>query len=208
MRNRGTATPVVPLVTICPSWIIVTMPLPSAIAQRLLIVSGLLLGVVPAMHGQLGLGIPSQPAPNSSTLLSDPAMTPGLRFLYDLEAQFARATAEGGGKAFASWFASDAVSIANGKPPVQGHDAIAAQATWLPGAYQLTWTPDGGQMGPSGDMGYTWGHYSGHAKDAAGNDITTTGRYITMWKKQTDGTWKVVLDASNEGPALECCKLP
>ncbi len=175
---------------------------------RYFLAVGLLLLSVPLLHAQLGLGVPTQQSLNVTALLSDPTMTPGRRFLYDLEAQFAKATAAGGGKAFASWFASDAVSIANGKPPVQGHDAIAAQATWLPDTYQLTWTPDGGQMGPSGDMGYTWGHYSGHAKDAAGNDITTTGRYITMWKKQSDGSWKVVLDASNEGPALECCKLP
>ncbi len=184
------------------------MRLYSTPGQRLLISTSLLLFAATALHGQLGLEVPGQQSANPSALLSDPTMTPGLRFLYDLEAQFARATAAGGGKAFAAWFASDAVSIANGKPPVQGHDAIAAQATWSASAYQLTWTPDGGLMGASGDMGYTWGHYSGRAKDAAGSDIVTTGRYITMWKKQTDGNWKVVLDASNEGPALECCKLP
>jgi len=47
-------------------------------------------------------------------------------------------------------------------------------------------------------------------KDANGNPVVTSGRYITMWRKEPDGTWKVVLDAgSNEPPgAGECCKLP
>jgi ketosteroid isomerase-like protein len=65
-------------------------------------------------------------------------------------------------------------------------------------------------MGPSGDMGYTWGHFEGHSKDAAGNDVTVKGRYITVWKKQADGSWKVALDAgANEPPeAGDCCKLP
>jgi ketosteroid isomerase-like protein len=37
-----------------------------------------------------------------------------------------------------------------------------------------------------------------------------SGRYITIWKKQADGEWKVELDASNDEPAGagECCKLP
>ncbi len=164
--------------------------------------------LLPTAWAQLGINVPSEQPSNATSLLSDPAASPGLHFLYDLEARFAKATADGGGVGFASWFADSAVSLANGKPPVQGHDAIAAQATWSPKDYQLTWTPDGGQMGPSGDMGYTWGHYSGHARDAAGAPIVTTGRYMTIWKRQTDGTWKVILDSSNDGPALECCRLP
>lgn len=184
------------------------MPLLCKHHLRSLLCVGLLCLGLPTVHAQAGLGLGTQPSSNATELLSDPTASPGLHFLYDLEAKFAKDTAVGGGKAFATWFASDAVSLANGKPPVQGHDAIAAQATWAASAYQLTWTPDGGLMGAAGDLGYTWGHYSGHAKDAAGGDVVTSGRYITMWKRQPDGTWKVVLDASNEGPALDCCKLP
>jgi len=36
---------------------------------------------------------------------SDSTVKPGKAILFDLEAQFAKATAEGGGKAFATWFA-------------------------------------------------------------------------------------------------------
>jgi ketosteroid isomerase-like protein len=176
--------------------------------SRLLLAASLPLLVSAGASAQSGVLAPSDKPANSSSLLSDPADSPGLHFLLDLEAKFARATAEGGGKAFASWFASDAVSLSNRQPPEQGHDVIAGHATWSPQDYQLQWTPDGGQMGPSGDMGYTWGHYSGHSRDKAGAPIVTTGRYITVWKRQPDGTWKVILDASNEGPALDCCKLP
>jgi ketosteroid isomerase-like protein len=158
-------------------------------------------------HAQFGMPSANPPS-NATSLLTDPTDSPGLHFLYDLERKFALATAEGGGPAFASWFAENAVSLANGKPPVQGHDAIAAQARWSAKDYQLTWTPDGGALAPGGDMGYTWGHYTGHAKDAQGSPIVTTGRYMTIWQKQSDGAWKVVLDASNEGPALDCCKVP
>jgi len=172
----------------------------------ILSLSAALLSALP-LPAQLGPG-PS-PSPGAG-LLSNPAMPPGTQFLFDLEARFARETAAGGGKAFASWFAADAVTLNNGQAPVAGQDAIARSATWSPADFQLTWTPDGGQMSPSGDMGFTWGHYEGHSKDHAGNPVVQKGRYMTVWKKQPDGAWKVELDSSNTGPpdAGDCCKVP
>ena len=56
-------------------------------------------------------------------------------------------------------------------------------------------------MGPSNDMGFTWGHYEGRSKDKNGEPVVLTGRYFTVWKKLPDGKWKVALDASaNEPP--------
>ena len=153
---------------------------------------------------------PPAPKPDTSStgnLLTNPGVSPGVAFLYGLEAKFGADTLKGGGRAFSSWFAPDAVTLANGKAPVVGHDAIAAGATWSPESYQLTWTPEGARMGPDGGMGFTWGHYEGVAKDAQGNAIRTTGRYMTVWKKQPDGSWKVEMDASNEGPAEDCCRV-
>lgn len=142
--------------------------------------------------------------------LTQPTFSPGVLHLLELETRFASAVAVGGGKAFSSWFADDAVSLANGKAPVMGRTAIAAQAQWDPKDYQLTWIAEGAQMGPSNDMGFTWGHYDGVAKDQHGQEIKTSGRYLTIWKKMADGSWKVALDASAEEPADEgaCCTLP
>ena len=147
-------------------------------------------------------------APASSPL-SQPTLSPGVLMLMELEGRFAQAVATGGGKAFASWFADDAVTLNNGKPAVLGRASIAAQATWDPKVYQLTWTPEGAQMGPSNDMGFTWGHYEGRSTDKNGQPVVTSGRYFTVWKKVADGSWKVALDASaNDAPAGECCSLP
>jgi ketosteroid isomerase-like protein len=102
------------------------------------------------------------------------------------------------------------VVLNNGRPAVLGRGNIAAQAAWDPKTYQLTWAPQGAQMGPSNDMGFTWGHYDGRSADKNGQPVVTSGRYFTVWKKIPDGTWKVALDASsNEPPASgECCVLP
>jgi ketosteroid isomerase-like protein len=177
-------------------------------------------GAVPQSSGQtplapgsanlgfgLGLGFGSQPAINP---LTQPTLTPEMIHLMELEAQFAAAVAAGGGKAFASWFAPEGVTLANGRPPVIGREAIAAQALWDPRDYQLAWTAQGAQMGPSGDMGFTWGHYDGTGKDTHGQPVIHSGRYMTVWKKMPDGSWKVLLDASADEPPDpgSCCSLP
>jgi len=160
------------------------------------------------VRGQLPF--PAGDAAAAPNPLSDPTVKPGKILLFDLEARFAKDVLERGGEGFAEWFAEDGVALGNGVAPVVGKVAIAKSANWSPKVYQLTWTPTDAQMGPSGDMGYTWGHFEGHSKDANGNPVTTTGRYITIWRKQPDGSWKVVLDAGSNEPAAsgDCCKLP
>jgi ketosteroid isomerase-like protein len=179
---------------------------------------GLLIGVV--LVGVLGcgglreawgqLGLPGEQQQSAPNPLMDPTAKPGKVLLFDLEARFAKDTKERGGAGFASWFAEDGVALGNGQAPVIGRVAIEKSANWLPKNYQLTWTPTDAQMGPSGDMGYTWGHFEGRSKDASGNPVLNSGRYMTIWRRQADGSWKVVLDAGANEPAAagDCCKLP
>jgi ketosteroid isomerase-like protein len=168
-----------------------------------------------ALHAQVPGMMPGvTPAdPNGYKIISpvtQPTISPGQLTLLELEAHFADAVAAGGGKAFASFFADDAVTLSNGKPATLGRGAIAASATWDPKDYQLTWVAQGAQMGPSNDMGFTWGHYEGRSTDKDGKPIVTSGRYMTIWKKLADGTWKVALDASADEPPADgdCCTLP
>lgn len=160
----------------------------------------------PVLHAQLDPLLHHAP---TASPLTQPTLSPGALQLMQLDAAFSKATAAGGGKAFASWFADEAVTLNNGKAPVIGKGRIAADANWDATSYRLEWQSQGGQMGPSGDMGFTWGHYDGRSKDRNGNDVTTSGRYITVWKRSPDGGWKVAMDASaDEAPAAgDCCAL-
>jgi ketosteroid isomerase-like protein len=171
-------------------------------------VLGILCSLIPARLSAQLLEPPA--ASNAPDPMADPTMKAGKAFLFDLEARFAKDVAARGGAAFADWFAEDGAALGNGAAPLIGKVAIARSATWSPQAYQLTWKPTDGLMGPSGDMGYTWGHYEGRSKDANGNPVTTSGRYMTIWRKQPDGSWKVVLDAGSTEPAEsgDCCRLP
>jgi ketosteroid isomerase-like protein len=157
-----------------------------------------------------GLDALAQLSNSDSNPVTQPTLSAGVLLLLELEGRFSKAVAEGGGKAFSSWFADDAVTLNNGRPAILGRAAIAAQAQWDPKTYQLTWVAQGAQMGPSNDMGFTWGHYEGRSKDKNGEPVVITGRYFTVWKKIPDGSWKVALDASANEPAGagECCVLP
>ena len=160
--------------------------------------------VCAAAAQQSSVPAPQVVTPDKYTLIPspNPTISPGALELVKLEGDFENAVAKGGGKAFASWFADDGVTLNNGKPAVLGQRAIAAQATWDPKTYQLTWYAEGAQMGSSGDTGFTWGHYEAHGLDPKGQPTSSSGRYITFWKK-VNGHWKVALDASaNDAPAV------
>ncbi len=180
--------------------------------RNLFLSLGVVAGLLTAVGSRGARAQLPEPGAQSQTPnpLADSTVKPGKMLLFDLDARFARDVAARGGAAFADWFADDGVALNNGQAPLIGKVAIVKSANWLPQNYQLTWTPTDAMMGPSGDMGYTWGHYEGRSKDANENPVLTSGRYITVWRKEPDRSWKVVLDAgANDAPAAgECCKLP
>jgi len=61
----------------------------------------------------------------------------------------------------------------------------------------LVWHADKVGVAQSGDLGYTSGAYKFTFKDPAGKTVIDNGKYLTVWKKQTDGSWKVLFDMFN-----------
>jgi len=68
---------------------------------------------------------------------------------------------------------------------------------------QLKWKPYFVDISASADLGYTLGRYESTVTDAVGNKQVTYGYYVTIWKKQPDGSWKFVFDTGNESPSPE-----
>ncbi|MBN1250858.1 MAG: nuclear transport factor 2 family protein [Bacteroidales bacterium] len=58
----------------------------------------------------------------------------------------------------------------------------------------LEWKPEFVDVSISGDLAYTYGHYVFSAINEQGETINNEGIFHTVWKKQTDGTWKFVWD--------------
>ena len=98
-----------------------------------------------------------------------------------------------------TYFAPDAALSPQGMPVAQGTDAIRQAITGMmamPG-FALTWEAAKADVGASGDLGYTAGAYTLTVNDATGTPMTEKGKYVTVWKKQADGTWKVEQDIFN-----------
>jgi ketosteroid isomerase-like protein len=59
------------------------------------------------------------------------------------------------------------------------------------------------EVSKMGDMGYAVGVYQWSSKDANGKDYHETGKYSEIWKKQSDGNWKCIVDIWNADPAKQ-----
>jgi ketosteroid isomerase-like protein len=150
--------------------------------------NGWILALVPALA--LAAGVPEA---------AKPATVDTLR---ELEGAFMKATAEHGSVGYLSYYAENAVELPAGAAALEGKAAIAKTMGFLDQKdTHLTWSPVGADLAASGDLGYTWGTYEfrGVAKD--GKPVVEHGKYMTVWKKQADGSWKVALDMGNASPA-------
>ena len=97
-------------------------------------------------------------------------------------------------KAFIEYIDEDGVLLRPNHLPIIGADAIDFLTQVNDSSYSLTWKPLTGSIASSGELGYTYGVYTVQLKDT-----TLKGTYVSIWKKNTEGKWKFVLDAGNEG---------
>lgn len=111
---------------------------------------------------------------------------------------------------FMSFYTSDATSYPPGVPALVGPDAIRKMFTEVFSAqgFSLSWTAAKADVAASGDVGYTAGTY-----DMAMGGVKDSGKYITLWRKQPEGTWKVTADIFNSnlppgGPAPQHAMVP
>jgi ketosteroid isomerase-like protein len=87
--------------------------------------------------------------------------------------------------------------LAPNVPIATGRDALVkAIASDFVNA-NLTWHANKVGVARSGDLGYTSGTYDNSFKDPSGKTIYDKGKYLTVWKKQADGEWKVLYDVFN-----------
>jgi ketosteroid isomerase-like protein len=64
----------------------------------------------------------------------------------------------------------------------------------------LAWNPIYADASRSSDLGYTTGPWTYRAKGAK-DHVSAWGEYITLWRKQSDGVWKVAFDGGISHPA-------
>ena len=67
--------------------------------------------------------------------------------------------------------------------------------------WSITWAPLYAEATQSADLGYTTGSFEIHEKAPDGTPLVRKGSYVTIWRKQPDGAWKVALDIGSFVPA-------
>ncbi|MFI5142581.1 MAG: YybH family protein [Thermoanaerobaculales bacterium] len=118
-----------------------------------------------------------------------------------VDIEFCKAAAARGLEGWLAYHATDAVIFPAAGPIVSGLAAIKAsyaKSGFTPEG--LTWTPVGADVAASGELGYTYGTWEWKGNGPDGKLVVQRGKYATVWKKQADGSWKLVLDIGNEEP--------
>ena len=103
-----------------------------------------------------------------------------------------------------AFYADDAVALPANDKTVVGKDAIRkpiADLLGLPGL-SITWAPTKVEVAKSGELAYLYGTYQMSFNGPDGKPATDNGKMVEIWKKQTDGSWKCIVDTwSSDLPA-------
>jgi ketosteroid isomerase-like protein len=96
-------------------------------------------------------------------------------------------------------YAPDAEIMAPFAPP---HGAADAAGDLKDPAFALDFTRTKTDVAASGDLAYTRGTFSiTYTNPATKKPENMSGNYVTVFKKQADGSWKAVQDIATPGPA-------
>ena len=90
---------------------------------------------------------------------------------------------------------SNVIKPKEGELPVIGKKQLEQYWTGKEDNKAITWAPVLSEASSSGDLGFTFGNWKFTSKDTV-----MYGNYTTIWKKQTDGSWKFIYDGGNNTP--------
>jgi uncharacterized protein (TIGR02246 family) len=104
--------------------------------------------------------------------------------------------------AFTSFYAENAWLFLEAAPDSVGKAAIEATFRTLmqDPNFALSIHTSSIVVASSGDLAYERGSYELTLSDANQQPALQKGNYVTVWNKQADGTWKVVIDSPTSDP--------
>jgi uncharacterized protein (TIGR02246 family) len=116
----------------------------------------------------------------------------------DLDVKWSKAAAAKDLENTVSYYSDDAsllppnTTIQSGKPAIH-----AAWQGLLDSVDSIAWQPTKIEVSKASDMAYVIGVYQMASKDTRGRPVLDHGKYVEIWKKQSDGNWKTVADIFN-----------
>lgn len=135
-------------------------------------------------------GCSSTPPPVADTREAD------IKAIKDADAAEAKDLAAKAFDKLGSYYADDAALFTPAAPAAIGKDAITGASKMLKdGDVELKFAPTKVDVAKSGDIGYVQGTYTMSSTEAKSKRrMTEKGNYVTVYKKQADGGWKIVAD--------------
>jgi ketosteroid isomerase-like protein len=117
--------------------------------------------------------------------------------LIEADRAFAAAVRDRGLGAWLAAFAPFGMMVSEGATHVGREGIRRAALPWFADSlFALAWDPTFSAVSRSGDLGYTVRSYEVTAEGDDG-PVTGTGTYLTVWRRQPDGSWKVEADIGN-----------
>ena len=132
---------------------------------------------------------PSQPA--ADTHAADEAK------LRTLDAEWSKAAGAKDVDKTVSYYGDDAQVMPPNSPVLSGKEPIRALWKGMLGAPGFAGGWKATKVEVSGTLGYVTGTYEFSETDAKGKPMTDKGKYVAVFRKQSDGTWKCVADIFN-----------
>jgi ketosteroid isomerase-like protein len=125
-----------------------------------------------------------------------PADTAQAELLLKADQDFAAmAQKSGAPAAYAAFLSPDAVELPPDTQAVAGIAAISDRQRKL-APNRLQWRPQRAEAARDGSVGWTWGEWT-LAPPADSALPLRRGKYMHTWRRQPNGSWKVVVDIRN-----------
>jgi len=93
------------------------------------------------------------------------------------------------------YYAQDAIVNGPNAPAVKGHDAIVTMFKSLPALNDFKFEVL--EINGAGNIAYIHGKYTMVLNPPGGKPMSDKGKYVEIWKRQADGSWKVAIDTFN-----------
>lgn len=113
-----------------------------------------------------------------------------------LSREWAESAASGDVEKTLSYWADDAVVMMAGQGKFHGKQAIRqmVEESFRTPGFRITWQPQSVEVSESGDIAYLIEESQVTLTDSTGAPMTLRNNAVTIWKKQSDGSWKNVVD--------------
>jgi ketosteroid isomerase-like protein len=118
------------------------------------------------------------------------------------EDAFCAMAAEKGLLAAFSYFAAPDVAFIDTDPrKFRGPEAVLQRIGPDTPGVRLTWSALFTDVSDDGTLGYNYGRYEFRGPGPDGKERVHSGFFLTIWKRQPDGSWKYVMDNGAPDPA-------